>query len=121
LPAVKSKTLTEPKPFDLSTEKRGHLHQAHFQEKLEKELEEVFMKKNFVANPIPELEPFVPKKSDKPVVMPEPILLRTDLRSQERQDFEEQLKLKQREEEEAKENMRRVQMVHMNFKDLSSF
>ncbi len=81
------------------------------QEQLEREKLEAERKTHFVANPLPEFEPFVVKKSDKPIVVPEDITLNTDLRAQERREFEEMLQRKQEEEEAIKENMRKMQLV----------
>ena len=111
LPAVEYRELTEPQPFKLRTEQRGALHQMTLQEKLEMEEHESMLKKNFVANPIPDFEPFVVKRSDKPVVVPEAFSLNTDVRAAERQEFEEMLKQKEQEQEAAKENQKRIQMV----------
>jgi hypothetical protein len=80
-------------------------------EQLEREQQQEEQKKHFVANPLPEFEPFVVKKSNKPTVVPDEIALNTDLRAQERQEFEEMLRRKEMEEEEAKENMLKMQMV----------
>ena len=84
-----------------------------FQEKLELEQQEQELRKAFVANPLPEFEPFVVKKSDKPIVLPEDIVLSTDVRAQERKQFDDMLKQKMEEEEAAKENLKRLQMVRL--------
>lgn len=83
-------------------------------EQLEREQQQEEQKKHFVANPLPEFEPFVVKKSNKPIVVPDDIALNTDLRAQERQEFEDMLRRKEMEEEATKENMRKLQMV-LNF------
>jgi hypothetical protein len=71
------KPLTEPVPFSLETDKRHELHQAALIEKLQKEEYESYLKKQFVAQPLMDVEPFVPKPSDKAPVQPEPITLNT--------------------------------------------
>ncbi|KAJ3415029.1 hypothetical protein HDV05_005674 [Chytridiales sp. JEL 0842] len=94
---VEQKAPTEPRPFHLMTEIRSHLHQQ--QAHLQAEREPSRSNHTFVAQPMPVFEPFIPKKSEKPITMPEEVFLRSEMRAEERKAFEEQRR--QREQEEA--------------------
>jgi hypothetical protein len=103
--------LTEPVPFQLGTEKRGEIYQAALQEKLEIEIQKEMEMKAFVANPLPESRPWIPDLSDKKMTVPDNLLLNTDLRALKRQEFDHLLKQKEEEDNIAKENQLKMQMV----------
>lgn len=105
------RSLTEPVPFQLDTEKRGEIYQAHLQEKLENEMQKEMEMKSFVANPLPESRPWIPVLSDKKVTVPDNLVLNTDLRALKRQEFDDLVKQKEEEEHIAKENQLKMQMV----------
>jgi hypothetical protein len=60
-------------------------------------------------------QPFLVKKSDKPLVKPEVVNLYTDLRAVERQKFEQDLQDRLVEEELMKENQKKLQMASVFF------
>lgn len=105
------RTLTEPHPFLLETDKRGRLYQSHLQEKLEQEMQKEMEMKSFVANPIPEGGPWIPSLSDKKTTVPDNVILNTDVRAAKRQEFDNLLKQKEEEEKIAKESQLKMQMV----------
>jgi targeting protein for Xklp2 len=99
--------ITEPVPFNLQTDFRGELYQQQFQEKV-KELTAV---KPFHANPMPNLEPFIPKRSEKPLTEVEAFSLNTDARAEERRKFEESQSKRLQMEEEAKRALEKQKEV----------
>ncbi|KAJ3105005.1 Protein tpx2 [Phlyctochytrium planicorne] len=92
-PKYEPRPITEPKPFDLETSKRFA--------STKKAAEDAYSV-NFVAQPMPSFEPFVPKKSSKPPTEPEPIKLHSEMRAEERKAFDEALMRKERMIEEMK-------------------
>lgn len=69
----------------------------------------------FQAGPVPYdviEQPFVPKKSEKPVTEPEDVALRTSARSDERKVYEEEKKKRELEELEVKQRMEALQKVN---------
>ncbi|KAJ3278773.1 Protein tpx2 [Borealophlyctis nickersoniae] len=109
IPHGPERPVTSPHPFHLETDIRGALHRMTLEEKRAKELEEAAAAKRFVAKPIPALEPFIPKKSDRPVTEPDDVVLHSDVRAEERRAFEEQQREKERADEERKERHKREQ------------
>ncbi|KAL2919499.1 hypothetical protein HK105_201146 [Polyrhizophydium stewartii] len=101
-PAVPAPQLTEPKPFALMTDLRGAIHQSALEQRLAREQEAERQRRAFHANPLPDAEPFVPKKSDKPLTEIQPIVLHTDVRAHERSDYEETKRQRELEEERLK-------------------
>jgi hypothetical protein len=99
--------VTEPVPFNLQTDFRGELYQQQFQEKV-KELNTV---KPFHANPVPNLEPFIPKRSEKALTEVEGFSLNTDARAEERKKFEEAQNKRLQMEEEAKKELEKQKEV----------
>ena len=87
------------------------MYQNHLKEKLEHEIQKEMEMKSFVANPMPEGRPWVPDTSEKRIVVPENIVLNTEVRASKRQEFDHLLKLKEEEENLAKENQLKMQMV----------
>ncbi|RKO84603.1 hypothetical protein BDK51DRAFT_29204 [Blyttiomyces helicus] len=106
LPIPYERPLTNPQPFHLETEVRGLMYQLSLEEKIEREVKEEIAAKTFLANPMPLLEPFVPKRSDKPPTEVEPLTLYTDIRAEERRAYEESRKMREAMEEEERERMR---------------
>ncbi|KAJ3293441.1 Protein tpx2 [Rhizoclosmatium sp. JEL0117] len=100
LPEVKPKPVTEPVPFHFLTDSLPP------KSAFGGEIASLDLVGKFVAQPVPQVEPFVPKKSNKPVTMPEPVLLHTDSRVEERRGFEEMKREREREEAEAREQAR---------------
>ncbi|KAJ3027037.1 UNVERIFIED_CONTAM: hypothetical protein HDU68_004615 [Siphonaria sp. JEL0065] len=103
LPEVKPKPPTEPEPFHLLTQTlppRSAFQTADMMSSQD------LMGTRFTAQPVPQVEPFVPKRSSKPPTMPEPVLLHTDSRVEERRVFEEAKREREREEEALREAAR---------------
>ncbi|KAJ3344911.1 Protein tpx2 [Entophlyctis luteolus] len=108
LPEVKPRPTTEPAPFHLLTQSLAP--RSAFTTKSDGtfdmnsgELVSGSSSVKFVAQPMPVTEPFVPKKSTKPSTVPEPVVLHTDGRIEERRAFDEARKLREAMEEEMKE------------------
>ncbi|KAI9334556.1 hypothetical protein BDR26DRAFT_936881 [Obelidium mucronatum] len=102
LPEVKPRPPTEPEPFHLLThslQPRSAFQGSAF----DIASQDLVPGTKFVAQPVPMVEPFVPKKSSKPPTLPEPILLHTDCRVEERRMFEEAKREREREEDELRE------------------
>jgi hypothetical protein len=78
---------------------------------LEKERKEKENKTNFKAQPFRDVEPFVPSKSSRPVTEAEPFRLHSEMRAEERKDFEEELREKDRLAEELSQMQQREQEV----------
>ncbi|KAJ3028532.1 UNVERIFIED_CONTAM: hypothetical protein HDU68_001465 [Siphonaria sp. JEL0065] len=100
LPEVKPKLPTEPEPFKLLTQTlppRSAFQTADMMSSQD------LMGTKFTAQPVPQVEPFVPKRSCKPPTMPEPVLLHTDSRVEERRIFDEAKREREREEEAMRE------------------
>jgi hypothetical protein len=98
LPPKKELPITEPKSFHLRTEDRAVSHRVPTVVTNERPFE-------FRAQPIPEaiFEPFVPKKSERPLTLCEDPGLNTELRAEERKQFDQLLEEKRRIEEEEME------------------
>eukprot|EP00842_Homolaphlyctis_polyrhiza_P003859 jgi/Hompol1/4474/HPOL_001733-RA len=100
LPAIPPVPLTHPVGFELQTDLRGALYKMSLEQKLAREKQEAARLREFHANPMPDGEPFLPKRSDRPLTHPDDITLHTDVRSKERDAFDEQRA--QREAQEAR-------------------
>ncbi|KAJ3068658.1 Protein tpx2 [Podochytrium sp. JEL0797] len=96
LPFVPPKPTTAPAPFHFTAHPPPR--SAFSQQDL--------LAPKFTAQPVPLVDPFVPKRSDKPVTVPEEVALRTDWRAEERRAFEEAKREREREEEVLKEQAR---------------
>ncbi|KAJ8330610.1 hypothetical protein O5D80_001133 [Batrachochytrium dendrobatidis] len=99
LPYISPPQLTQPRPFALHTDTRGALHRRDLEKQLAQSAEEEERQRQFHANPVPDLHPFVPKKSSLPLTEIQEIVLHTDIRAEERGAYEDQRR--QREQEEA--------------------
>ncbi|KAJ3220024.1 Protein tpx2 [Dinochytrium kinnereticum] len=85
IPKYEPKPPTEPRPFELETSRRSAL--------ADKTAVEAY-NSNFVARPMPSLEPFIPKKSAKQPTEPDLVILHSDIRAEERRAFDESRKRK---------------------------
>lgn len=103
-----SKFLTEPAPFDLSTENRGAVKAEKWGQKLQQEIEEQRMKRVFKARSTNVLynAPFVPDKSIvKPSTKIEEFTMNSDKRAREREVYEMHKAERELEEEEARRQL----------------
>jgi hypothetical protein len=82
------------------------MHQQQAHEIAIREAAQAASAMHFVAQPIPSYEPFVPKKSTKPVTIPEDVGLRLDQRVEERRAFDEARRQREQEEAEMRERAR---------------
>ncbi|KAJ3252385.1 hypothetical protein HK103_001598 [Boothiomyces macroporosus] len=103
----------KPQPFNLETDKRGELYKHQLQEKLEQEQEELQKQAEFRAQPLPPLDPFLPKKSDKPLTEIQEFQSHLSNRQKERQKYEQSLKEKQQQEQELLEKMEKLKKVFL--------
>ncbi|KAI8909703.1 hypothetical protein EDD86DRAFT_144063 [Gorgonomyces haynaldii] len=103
--------VTEPSPFLLETELRG----MQKEQQLQKQLLELEQKRkeeaHFKAHPLPKLDPFVPQKSDKPLTEVVDPQLNTEMRAEERKEFDLQIQRRLQDEEEAKQRLLQQQEV----------
>ncbi len=90
--------MTEPAPFNLNTEKRGAKHKQQFLDQLEKEKEQELKAKEFHAQQLPEAEPFIPARSNKPLTEIQTFKSHLEMRMEERKAFEEEQRRKAEEE-----------------------
>lgn len=124
-----TKSLTEPVPFNLSTENRGAVKAEKWGQKLQQEIDDGRMKRVFKARPTNVLynDPFVPDKSIvKPSTIIEEFTMNSDKRAKEREIYEMhkaereleeeeiRMQLQKEREEEEKINLKilRKQLVH---------
>ncbi|KAI8897961.1 hypothetical protein BC833DRAFT_591723 [Globomyces pollinis-pini] len=80
--------ITQPKPFALETDFRGEKYRKTFKAQLKKLLNEEKRRADFHAAPVPSLEPFTVKRSDRPLTETEQFVSHLDQRAQDRQQFE---------------------------------
>ncbi|XP_054836855.1 targeting protein for Xklp2 isoform X2 [Eublepharis macularius] len=114
LPEKKVKSPTKPEPFQLQIDKRGALKQELWQQQLKEELKHQKEAASFKAHPSSVLhqEPFVPKKENKPLSVPESFELATERRARERQEFEKWLEEAEAEKARAREETKRMEEEH---------
>ncbi|XP_052539723.1 targeting protein for Xklp2 isoform X2 [Tympanuchus pallidicinctus] len=128
LPEKKVKTPTQPEPFNLQIDERGAAKQQSWKQQLEKDLKKQKEAACFKARPnvVVYQEPFVPKKENKMLSVPESFELATEKRAKERQEFEKRLanlearreklqeRVRQQEEEREKEEIAKLrqELVH---------
>ncbi|XP_040432250.1 targeting protein for Xklp2 isoform X2 [Cygnus olor] len=128
LPEKKVKTPTQPEPFHLQIDERGAAKLQSWKQQLKEDLKRQKEAACFKARPnvVVHQEPFVPKKENKPVSVPESFELATERRAKERQEFEKRLaniearrerlqeEARQREEEREKEEVAKLrqELVH---------
>lgn len=97
----------------MATDIRGEIQQRAIREHLEKEQLEMEKAKEFHANPLPSLEPFIPARSAKPLTEIHSFSHHLDVRMEERKEYEEEQARRQQEEDAAKleyEEMKRVKL-----------
>ncbi|XP_040465699.1 targeting protein for Xklp2 isoform X8 [Falco naumanni] len=128
LPEKKVKNPTQPEPFNLQVDERGAAKLQIWKQQLEEDLKRQKEAACFKARPntVVYQEPFVPKRGNKQLSVPESFELATEKRAKERQEFEKRLahreairercqeRLRQEEEEREKEEVAKLrqEMVH---------
>ncbi|XP_061864946.1 targeting protein for Xklp2 isoform X3 [Colius striatus] len=128
LPEKKVKTPTQPEPFNLQIDERGAAKLESWKQQLKEDLRKQKEAACFKARPntVVYQEPFVPKKENKLLSVPENFELATEKRAKERQGFEKRMadrdamrerhqeQIRQEEEEREKEEVAKLrqEMVH---------
>ena len=84
--------MTKPRPFELKTELRGQAYQDWLSEHLIEEQQKENEERHFHSHPVPHYEPFIPKKSTKPLTQHHPIPLTADIRVEKRREFDRHIK-----------------------------
>ncbi|XP_013813777.2 targeting protein for Xklp2 isoform X2 [Apteryx mantelli] len=128
LPEKKVKNPTQPEPFNLQIDERGAAKLQNWKQQLKEDLKRQKEAACFKARPntVVHQEPFVPKKENKLLSVPEGFELATEKRAKERQEFEKRLadlearrerlqeQARQREEEREKEEVAKLrqELVH---------
>ncbi|XP_074776226.1 targeting protein for Xklp2 isoform X2 [Athene noctua] len=128
LPEKKVKNPTQPEPFNLQVDERGAAKLQSWKQQLQEDLKRQKEAACFKARPntVVYQEPFVPKKENKLLSVPESFELATEKRAKERQEFERRLanmealkercqeQLRQRQEECEKQKIAKLrqEMVH---------
>lgn len=105
-----SKLITEPVPFDLSTENRGAVKAEKWGQQLQQEIQEERMKRVFKARSTNVLynAPFIPDKSmAKPNTKIEEFSMNSDKRAKEREVYEMHKAERDQEEEELRKQIER--------------
>ncbi|KAJ2795572.1 hypothetical protein H4R20_005836 [Coemansia guatemalensis] len=87
----RQQSLLHASPFNLRTDSRGESYQRKLKARLEELERRQYERMQFKAQPIPHSidHPFVPHPSTLPLTAIEEILLRTELRSEERRAYDE--------------------------------
>ncbi|GBC02225.1 hypothetical protein RclHR1_04500013 [Rhizophagus clarus] len=98
LPPVFPLPTTVTKPFKLRTDIRGEKYQESFRETITKLNKREKEDLSFYAKPAPNLTPYRPKKSDKPLTEIVEFNLYTDARLEKRKAYDEKRNLREREE-----------------------
>ncbi|XP_029864551.1 targeting protein for Xklp2 isoform X2 [Aquila chrysaetos chrysaetos] len=128
LPEKKVKNPTQPEPFNLQIDERGVAKLQSWKQQLKEDLKRQKEAACFKARPntVVYQEPFVPKKENKLLSVPESFELATEKRAKERQEFEKQLaaieairerhqeQVRQQQEEREKEEVAKLrqELVH---------
>ncbi|XP_051489326.1 targeting protein for Xklp2 isoform X2 [Apus apus] len=128
LPEKKVKNPTQPEPFNLQVDERGAAKLQSWKEQLKEDLKRQKEAACFKARPntVVYQEPFVPKKENKLLSVPEGFELATEKRAKERQEFEKHLagieairerhqeQVRQQQEEREREEIAKLrqEMVH---------
>ncbi|KAI9209706.1 uncharacterized protein BJ171DRAFT_484818 [Polychytrium aggregatum] len=95
--------ITEPEPFQLETDLRHDIHSKRLEEKTRRQIEDEERQRQFQAQPLPDGDAFIPKRSNKPLTISENVTLHSEIRAVDRHVFDEQIEAKIREDELAKE------------------
>ncbi|XP_009281024.1 PREDICTED: targeting protein for Xklp2 isoform X2 [Aptenodytes forsteri] len=128
LPEKKVKNPTQPEPFNLQVDERGAAKLQSWKQQLKEDMKRQKDAACFKARPntVMYQEPFVPKKENKLLSVPESFELATEKRAKERQEFEKRLadieairerhqeQVRQRQEEREKEEVAKLrqELVH---------
>jgi hypothetical protein len=97
------------------TKRRGEHARQALEEKKDQELEQIKNQAVFHAQPLPDLDhPFAPRPADHHPTQPEPFLLYTEVRAEERHQFDEQIKYQQILVEEMKVEQQREHEVRLS-------
>ncbi|XP_074878161.1 targeting protein for Xklp2 isoform X2 [Buteo buteo] len=128
LPEKKVKNPTQPEPFNLQIDERGVAKLQSWKQQLKEDLKRQKEAACFKARPntVVYQEPFVPKKENKLLSVPESFELATEKRAKERQEFEKRLaaieavrerhqeQVRQQQEEREKEEVAKLrqELVH---------
>jgi hypothetical protein len=102
---------TQPEPFKLAIEERGEEHHQKFLAKLEEEKQEEQEKANFKAKPYVPAVPFEPQKSTKALTLVSDVVLNSDVRAVNRQNFEVQKVEKMKAADEARKKQEEQEKV----------
>ncbi|XP_019365532.1 PREDICTED: targeting protein for Xklp2 isoform X2 [Gavialis gangeticus] len=128
LPEKKVKNPTQPEPFHLQIDERGATKLQNWKQQIKEDLKRQKEAACFKARPntVVHQEPFLPKKENKPLSVPDSFELATEKRAKERQEFEKRLaeleaqkerlqeEARQQVEEQSKEEVARLrqELVH---------
>ena len=111
MPLVSPLSITETKPFKLQTDIRGEKYQQSFHETVTKLNKREKENSSFRAKPAPNLSPYQPKKSDKPLTEAVEFNLHADARLEKRKVYDERRNLREQEEKILKEQKQREEEV----------
>jgi len=95
------------------TKIRGKYHRQVLQERLREEEQQRSVAAQFQAQPIPQVKPFVPKRSDRPTTENEPISLNTEFRAEQRKCFDQEMEERERQLKLAKERKEMEEVSRM--------
>ncbi|XP_043080418.1 targeting protein for Xklp2 isoform X2 [Puntigrus tetrazona] len=97
LPDVKRIEPTKPAPFKLKVDERGAAKSERWEQMIKEELKQQAEAACFKAQPnnVTHKEPFVPKKDNRSILVPEGFQLATEQRAKERMEFEKELSEKE--------------------------
>ncbi|XP_065547792.1 targeting protein for Xklp2 isoform X2 [Lathamus discolor] len=111
LPEKKVKKPTQPEPFNLQVDERGAAKLQSWKQQLKDDLKKQKEAACFKARPntVVYQEPFVPKKENKLLSVPESFELATEKRAKERQEFEKYLADKEAVKERLQERVKQEQ------------
>ncbi|KAM6378491.1 targeting protein for Xklp2 isoform 3-T4 [Pluvialis apricaria] len=111
LPEKKVKNPTQPEPFNLQVDERGAAKLQSWKQQLKEDLKKQKEAACFKARPntVVYQEPFVPKKENMLLSVPESFELATEKRAKERQEFEKRLADKEAIRERYQEQVRQQQ------------
>ncbi|KAK3860635.1 hypothetical protein Pcinc_033330 [Petrolisthes cinctipes] len=104
LPPKKPPTPTRSQPFNLQSDQRGAAKQEQFKRQLEEEEQSNAERRKFRAQPdaVVHRQPFIPDKSSKALTDISGFTLNTEMRAEERNDYNLHLKMKEDEIQAAK-------------------
>ncbi|XP_014812591.1 PREDICTED: targeting protein for Xklp2 isoform X2 [Calidris pugnax] len=111
LPEKKVKNPTQPEPFNLQVDERGAAKLQSWKQQLKEDMKRQKEAACFKARPntVVYQEPFVPKKENMLLSVPESFELATEKRAKERQEFEKRLAYKEALRERHEEQVRQQQ------------